>query len=254
MKVSIITASYNNIDTISATIDSVLSQTYPDIEYIIVDGGSTDGTIELIRNYEAGVTKWVSEPDGGIYFALNKGIKMASGDIIGFLHADDVLHDYFIIAKIVDIFLKSSCHAVYGDLVYVARNDIKNIVRFWKSCTFQPKLLKQGWMPPHPTLFLHREVYDKYGHFNTGLRIAADYEIILRIFNQSDFRSEYLPHVFVRMRMGGISNKSISNILRKSQEDYKAMKINGTGGFTSLILKNISKLSQLRIFRIRKMK
>lgn len=249
MTVSIITASYNNVDTIEATMESVLSQTYPNIEYIVVDGGSTDGTVDIIRKYGTAVSKWVSEPDKGIYDALNKGVAMATGDIIGFLHADDILHDYFVIATIADTFEKRQCRAVYGDLVYVARNDSYNIIRFWKSCPFHPKLLKQGWMPPHPALFISRDIYERYGNFNVDLRIAADYDIVLRFFSRPDFVSEYLPRVIVRMRMGGISNKSLGNILRKSQEDYKAMRNNKIGGFKSLVWKNFSKISQFRFFR-----
>lgn len=228
---------------------SVLSQTYPHIEYIVVDGGSTDGTVDVIRKYGTAVSQWVSEPDGGIYDALNKGIAMATGEIVGFLHADDILHDYFVIATVMNIFQENRCHAVYGDLVYVARNDTHNIIRFWKSCSFESKMLKQGWMPPHPTLFIHKDIYKQFGMFNTDLRIAADYDLVLRFFSQTGFRSEYLPHIIVRMRIGGVSNRSIGNMLRKSHEDYKAMKYNKIGGFKSLVWKNFSKLSQLRIFR-----
>ena len=249
MTITIITVSYNNADTIESTMQSVLSQTCPNIEYIVVDGGSTDGTVDIIRKYESAISKWVSEPDGGIYDALNKGIAMATGDVIGFLHADDMFYDFFVIAELMDIFQKKHCHAVYGDLVYVVRNDSQNIVRFWKSCPFEPKLLKQGWMPPHPALFIRRSVYEKYGGFNTGLHISADYDLILRFFSRPDFVSEYLPHVIVRMRTGGVSNRSIGNILHKSREDYQAMKKNKTGGFMTLMRKNLSKLSQLRIFR-----
>jgi glycosyltransferase len=248
LTVSIITASYNNIETIESTIQSVLTQTYPNIEYIIVDGGSTDGTVDVIRRFDSAVANWVSEPDKGLYYALNKGIAMASGDVIGFLHADDVLHDLFVIASVMKLFLEKKCEAVYGDLVYVARNDMNNLIRFWKSCPFHPKLLRQGWMPPHPTLFVHRKIYEQLGTFNTEMRIAADYDMVLRFFKHPDFHSEYLPHVLVRMRMGGISNKNLVNMLRKSMEDYKAMKNNRIGGFKSLVWKNLSKLSQLRIF------
>jgi glycosyltransferase len=248
LTVSIITASYNNIETIESTIQSVLIQTYPDIEYIIVDGGSTDGTVDVIRRFGSAVANWVSEPDKGLYYALNKGIDMASGEVIGFLHADDVLHDQFVIASVMNLFMEKKCEAVYGDLVYVARNDMNNLIRFWKSCPFHPKLLRQGWMPPHPTLFVHRKIYEQLGTFNTEMRIAADYDMVLRFFKHPDFHSEYLPHVLVRMRMGGISNKSLVNMLRKSMEDYKAMKNNQIGGFRSLVWKNLSKLSQLRIF------
>ena len=249
MTISIITASYNNIETIESTIQSVLTQTYPHIEYIVIDGGSTDGTVDIIKKYDTALTKWISEPDRGIYDALNKGIAMATGDIIGFLHADDVLHDYFVIASVMRLFCEKRCKAVYGDLVYVARNDMNNIIRFWKSCPFHPQLLQQGWMPPHPTLFVQKEIYDQLGTFNTDMRIAADYDMILRFFKHPGFHSEYLPHVLVRMRIGGVSNKSIGNMLRKSKEDYKAMKSNNIGGFRSLVWKNLSKLSQLQIFR-----
>ncbi len=249
MTISIITASYNNVDTIEATIQSVLTQSYPDIEYIIVDGGSTDGTVDIIKKYSKVLFKWISEPDNGIYHALNKGLALATGEVIGFLHADDILHDYFVIGHVMDVFQTRGCDAVYGDLVYVSRSDTYDVIRFWKSCQFTPKLLQQGWMPPHPTLFVHRNIYEKYGNFNTCLRIAADYDIVLRFFSLPEFKSEYLPHIIVRMRMGGISNKSIRNILRKSQEDFKAMKNNNIGGFRSLVWKNISKITQLRFFR-----
>jgi glycosyltransferase len=249
LTISIITASYNNIETIESTIQSVLTQTYPDIEYIIVDGGSTDGTVDVIHRFGSAVAQWVSEPDRGLYYALNKGIAMATGQVIGFLHADDVLHDYFVIASVMTLFKEKKCKAVYGDLVYVARNDLNNIIRFWKSCPFHPQLLRQGWMPPHPALFVHRTIYEQLGIFNTEMRIAADYDIVLRFFKHPDFHSEYLPHVLVRMRVGGISNKSVTNLLRKSKEDYRAMKTNQIGGFRSLVWKNLSKLSQIRIFR-----
>lgn len=252
MKISIITASYNNGNTIEATIQSVLSQTYPHIEYIVVDGGSMDGTVDIIKQYGRGITQWVSKPDDGIYDALNQGIKMATGEIIGFLHADDILNDYFVIDKVMAIFQTKNCQAVYGDLVYVTKNDVSNIVRFWKSCPFTPKLLKQGWMPPHPALFIRKEIYEKYGVFDTKLRIAADYDVVLRFFGQPDFQSEYLPHIIVRMRIGGTSNKSVRNILKKSREDYLAMTNNHIGGFRSLLWKNISKLSQLTIFKAKR--
>jgi glycosyltransferase len=249
MIISIITISFNNVDTIESTMQSVLSQTYQNIEYIVIDGASTDGTVEIIHKYESALSKWVSEPDDGIYDALNKGIAMATGDVVGFLHADDIFYDFFVVAEVMDIFQKNQCHAVYSDLVYVARNDSQNVFRFWKSCPFEPKLLKRGWMPPHPALFIHRAVYEKYGVFNADLRISADYDLILRFFSRPDFVSEYLPHVIVRMRTGGVSNRSIGNILRKSREDYRAMKNNKTGGFITLLWNNLSKLSQLRIFK-----
>ena len=244
IKISIITAVYNNQAHIGQCISSVLSQTYPNIEYIIVDGKSTDETLDVIKSYEKKISKWVSEPDKGIYDALNKGIALATGDVIGFLHSDDVFDNPSVIEIIADKFLQTGCDATYGDLVYVSKTDITKIVRYWKSCPFEVKKFRHGWMPPHPTLFMTKEVYNSYGTFDLCYRIASDYELMLRTVGSGQLKCEYIPQIITRMRMGGASNKSLKNIWLKSYEDWQALKRNNKGGLYTLLLKNISKLEQ----------
>jgi glycosyltransferase len=186
----------------------------------------------------------VSEKDYGIYDALNKGISAASGDIIGFVHSDDFLASSDIINDIVSMMKTESLDGVYGNLQYVDKINTKKIIRNWKSCHFKTGLLKNGWMPPHPTLFLKREVYQKYGLFDVSYRISADYDFMLRIFKDSELKFGYLPKVITKMRVGGASNRSIKNIIEKSKEDYRAIKSNNIGDFLTLIRKNTSKLKQ----------
>lgn len=244
MTISIITATYNACQTIEAAIKSVINQTYPHIEYIIVDGGSTDGTIELIKRYKPFIHHLISEPDNGIYDALNKGINMATGDIVGFLHADDILDNDSTIDIIMQMFSDKNVTGVYGDLEYVQHQDTEKVIRYWESEPFKYQLLKLGWMPPHPTLFIRKTVYDTIGNFNLKFKIAADYDFILRCFSIPHYSFKYLPMVITRMRIGGASNKSIKNILIKSKEDLHALKQNKIGGIFTLLLKNISKLPQ----------
>ncbi len=242
MKISIITAVWNNRETIADAIESVLSQTYSDAEYIIIDGGSTDGTVDIIRSYGDRITKFVSEKDKGIYDALNKGVKLATGDVIGFLHSDDVFADENSVAKIAEAFSENT-DGVYSDLIYTPKSDITKILRYWESRSFTPELLSRGWMPAHPTLYLRREIYDRFGMFDLNFRIAADYDFILRVFT-SGINTVYIPEVLYKMRLGGASNKSLKNIIRKSREDYIALRNNGVGGLGTLFIKNISKLGQ----------
>jgi len=245
MKITVITASFNNSSTLPQTIDSLLSQSFKNIEYIVIDGNSTDGTKEILQSNSSNITKIISEKDSGIYDALNKGITLASGDIIGFLHADDTYASTDILDKIAAAFSQSpSIWAVYGDLQFVSQENTSKVIRSWKSKPFQPSLLARGWMPAHPTLFLRREVYEKYGHFNTSYRIAADYDFILRIFSQPGFSATYIPEVFINMRMGGASTGSLKNLLLKSKEDYLILKRNKIGNVFTLILKIFSKVSQ----------
>ena len=244
MKVSIITVSYNSAATINSTIRSILSQTYKNIEYIVIDGASTDGTFEIIQNYSDKVAKIVSESDNGIYDGLNKGISLATGDVIAFLHSDDVYANETVISDIVNCF-DNGTQGVYGDLVYTDKADVNKVFRYWKSCDFSPSLLSKGWMPPHPTLFLRREVYQKYGAFDISFKIAGDYDFMLRIL-KDNIAVKYLPQVIYKMRLGGESNRSIKNILDKSKEDLRAMrksKINNP--FFALFYKNVSKIIQL---------
>ena len=244
IKVSIITVVWNNKETIRDAINSVLDQTYKNIEYIVIDGASTDGTFEIIQNYSDKVAKIVSESDNGIYDGLNKGISLATGDVIAFLHSDDVYANETVISDIVNCF-DNNTQGVYGDLVYTDKIDVNKVFRYWKSCDFSPSLLSKGWMPPHPTLFLRREVYQKYGTFDTSFKIASDYDFMLRIL-KDNIVVKYLPQVVYKMRVGGESNRSIKNILNKSKEDLRAMRKNEINNpFFALFYKNVSKIIQL---------
>ncbi len=247
MKISIITATYNSENTLEVCMDSVLNQTYKEIEYIIVDGNSTDGTLELIKSKVAvhsNIT-WISESDNGIYDALNKGVAMATGDVIGFMHSDDYLADTTIIGKIAEAFNSKKIDGLYGNLHYVQFQNPEIIVRNWQSQTFTKNLLNRGWMPAHPTLFLKKDVYKKYGNFNLQYRIAADYDFILRIFKNPSLKFYYLSETITKMRLGGESNRTLKNLMRKSKEDYMAAKTNNLN-FPILVigLKNLSKIPQ----------
>ncbi|MCF6206735.1 MAG: glycosyltransferase [Sulfurovum sp.] len=244
MKISIITSVYNNKETIAEAIESVLSQTYDDIEYIVVDGASTDGTVEVIQKYAEKITTFVSEADKGIYDGLNKGIALATGDVVGFLHSDDLFEDDKVVEKIAHAFKTMHTDSIYGDLTYVSKEDTSKVVRYWKSGAFALKKLQRGWMPPHPTFYVKRDVYGKFGGFDTSFRIAADYDTILRFLGKEKISTHYIPHVLVKMRVGGESNKSLRNLVRKSREDLRAMKHNGVGHIGSLFVKNASKIPQ----------
>jgi glycosyltransferase len=243
--VSLITVTYNSQATIADAIRSVASQTYSNIEHVIIDGSSTDDTIEIIRNTPNRISKIISEPDKGIYDALNKGILNSSGDIIGLLHSDDLLASDIIIEEICKKFIKTSADIVYGDLIYVNNINKDIIVRYWRSRPFDSSLLNKGWMPAHPTMFVRREVYLKYGQFDLQYKISSDYDLILRLMQIRNLKIEYLPIVITKMRMGGVSNRNLRNIYLKSQEDYRIMKKNGfSNPLAMLIRKNISKLRQ----------
>ena len=250
MKFSIITATFNSASTIESCMRSVLDQSHLDLEYILMDGGSTDGTLEIIKSvskqYPKASIQLTSEPDHGIYDALNIGIAKATGEIIGIVHSDDLLDNPGTLGQIAKAFETHHPDGVYGDLLYVHSKDPSKIIRHWKGRSFQSALLKKGWMPAHPTLYLKREVYQKEGGFNTSYRIASDYDFILRIFKDPDYAWHYLPEVIVKMRLGGASNKSIANILQKSKEDYQAIKTNKISRFPFLVLlsKNLSKIPQ----------
>jgi glycosyltransferase len=245
MKISLITASFNNASTIETTLKSVFSQTSKNIEYIVIDGKSTDKTIEILEEYKTRISIIVSEPDNGIYDALNKGISLASGEIIGFLHADDFFADESVIENVLKVFDEQNPDSVYGDLQYVSSENPDKIIRHWGSGNFSEKKLRRGWMPPHPATFITKEIYEKYGKFNTDYKIAADYESILRFFGQAGISTFYLPKVLVKMRTGGASNKNLNNIILKMKEDYRALKSAKMGGIFTLLLKNLRKISQL---------
>jgi len=244
MKVSIITSVFNCENTIKSAIQSVLSQTYKDIEYIVIDGASTDNTMKIVKRYKDRIAIVRSEKDKGIYDGLNRGIKLATGDIIGFLHADDLYENDRVIEKIVDVFKKENADAVYGDLIYVTKGNTNNILRYWRSGRFDPKKLRFGWMPPHPAFFVKRKLYEKHGLYDDTLKISADYDLILRILTHKEYKIFYLPEVIYRMRLGGASNRSFKNILLKSIEDLKVMRRNKVGGTGTLFLKNVTKIRQ----------
>jgi len=244
-KISIITVTYNSDQTLEHTIQSVLLQDHPDIEYIIVDGQSTDETLSVIRKYRHKIDHFVSEKDDGLYYALNKGIALATGDIIGILHADDFYIDDHVLSKIATTFEKSGADAVYADLFYVDKDDTEKIVRKWRSGEYKEGKFLWGWMPPHPTFFVKRDIYAKYGAFNTSLRSAADYELMLRFIHKHKIKLAYLPEYIVKMRTGGQSNASIKNRVKANQEDRKAWEMNGLKPyFFTLTLKPLRKIFQ----------
>ncbi|HFP4329848.1 TPA: glycosyltransferase family 2 protein [Escherichia coli] len=244
MRISIITATYNSEKTLLDTLLSLEKQTYPDIEYIVVDGASNDNTIKLIKSNCTKVSKIICEPDKGIYDALNKGIQAASGDVIGFLHSDDLLAYDDAIADIAKTFEITGCDAIYGDLEYVAQNDTTKRIRLWKSGSFSRFKMKVGWMPPHPSFYMKRKCYRQFGCFSLDYRISADYNSLLRYILKQRISTEYLPKVLVKMRVGGISNRSVSSMVKKSMEDIRVMNQNGIIWPIALVYKNISKLPQ----------
>lgn len=248
MKVSIITITYNSGKSIADAINSVISQTYTNIEYIIVDGKSNDNTVEIVKSYGNKINKFVSEKDKGIYDALNKGIGMATGDIIGFMHSDDLFANNDVIQHVVDKFQENDTDSLYGDLQYVYKSNTNKVLRHWKSGKFSLQQLKFGWMPPHPTLYIKRWVYEKYGGFNINLGIAADYDTMIRFLGKHKMSTQYLPEVMVKMRVGGASNGSLKNIIKKSKEDWEVIKINEFGNIFTLIFKNLRKVPQFSIF------
>ena len=237
----------NRVSFIEQTLESIKAQTYTDIEKVVVDGASSDGTLSVLHKVLDENSVLISEPDHGLYDALNKGFGISTGEVIGVLHSDDVFADEMVLAEVAEAFANPDVDAVYGDLAYVARNNIKNVVRYWRAGEFSHKKLVLGWMPPHPTLFLRREVIENLGGFDTNYQISADYDAILRYFSQDRFHVEYIDRVLVKMRLGGLSNKSLSKILKKSFEDYQILKKNKIGGFRTLIWKNLTKLKQFRI-------
>jgi glycosyltransferase len=233
MKISIITVSYNSSKTIKDTFDSVLNQSYIDIEYIVIDGNSKDTTVEIIKEYEKFFKgkdiefKWISEKDKGLYDAMNKGIKMATGDYIGILNSDDFYCDNFVIEKVVNALKLNNTNSLYANLYYVDENNTIKIIRNWKSQEFNKKLFGNGWHPAHPTFFVKKEIYEKYGIFNLNYKIAADYEIMLRFLEKYKISTQFLDEYLVKMRLGGESNQSIKNIIKANNECYNAWKDNG---------------------------
>lgn len=247
IKISVITAVYNNRETIVAALESALAQTDVDLELVVIDGGSTDGTLDLLRSYSHQLDVLVSEPDGGIYDALNKGIRCATGEVVGFLHSDDLFADTSVLSQIASAFADPAVGAVYGDLVYVRRDSPDRVVRYWRAGEFSWHNLSKGWMPPHPTLYVRRSIYERVGMFDISYRIAADYDFILRLLVREKPNVQYIPQVLVKMRVGGASNCTLWNILHKSREDLRVLRCNRVGGIGAFLWKNASKLPQFLV-------
>lgn len=245
MKVSIITPSFNSVHTISDTINSIASQTYPHIEHIIIDGGSTDGTLEVIQANKHLIDYWISEKDQGIYDAMNKGILRATGDIIAILNSDDFYTHDEVILRVVQYFKRTHADSVYGDLQYVAKTNCSKVVRHWISGHYYHRNFLYGWMPPHPSFFVKRKIYERLGLFNIRLKTSADYELMLRFLYKNKISCHYLPELIVRMRTGGASNRSIQKRINANWEDHLAWKINGLHPyFFTALLKPIRKIKQ----------
>lgn len=245
MKVSLITVSYNSAGTLRDTIESIRGQTYPDIEHILIDGGSTDGTLDLVESYANHFAYVHSGPDRGIYDAMNKGLEQCSGDLVGILNSDDFyLHEH-VIERVVKCLEANKTDAVYGDLEYVDPNNLQRVERVWKAGPYKRADFLRGWMPPHPSFFVKREVYERYGNFSLALRSSADYELMIRFLYKHQVPVAYLPEVLVRMRSGGMSNQSWKNRLRANREDRMAWRLNGIRPpFYTTLLKPIRKLGQ----------
>jgi glycosyltransferase involved in cell wall biosynthesis len=247
MKISIITVTYNSANTLRDTLHCIQNQDYPDIEHIIIDGKSQDNTLEIVKEFPH-VSTVISEKDKGLYDAMNKGLGIASGEIIGILNSDDLYVDDNVISRVMSEFRDHSAEAVYADLQYVKPDNINKIVRTWKAGLFDKKRFYYGWMPPHPTFFLRKHVYEKVGLFNTTLRSAADYELMLRVLVKNGIQARYIPKVLVKMRSGGASNGTIERRLRANKEDRIAWKLNGLRPyFFTLYLKPLRKVFQFII-------
>lgn len=223
----------------------MLSQRDIDLEFIVIDGGSTDNTLSILEENKNRIQHLVSEADKGMYDALNKGLSLASGEVIGVLNSDDLYADDMVLKKVLTVFEDTGSDTVYGDLVYVSRTDLSKIIRYWKSGKYETGMFERGWMPPHPAFFVKREVYEKYGYFNLELGSAADYELMLRFIRKAAVSTYYISEVLVKMRVGGISNKSLINRLKANENDLKAWQVNGIKHDWSFrFLKPLSKIKQ----------
>jgi len=244
MKISLITICYNSVATIEDTIKSVINQNYNDLEYIIVDGGSKDGTLDIVNKYKDKISKIISEPDKGIYDAMNKGIKMATGEIVGILNSDDFYKNNSVIKNIISEFEKNNIEACYGDIEYIDRGNIDKVVRIWKAGEYKKEKLNSGWIMPHPAFFVKKEIYDKYGLFNLDFRIAADYELMLR-FLLKGIRVKYINNILVSMREGGFSGQSYKQRKNGWDELKRAWVINNLSVPKFLIIRRVlSKIKQ----------
>jgi glycosyltransferase involved in cell wall biosynthesis len=223
-RITVITVVFNAATTVGETLRSIWGQDYPDIEHIVIDGGSSDGTLEILESAKNRIATLVSEPDRGIYDAMNKGIRLATGNVIGFLNADDVYAHKDVLRRVADAMADACLDACYADLVYVDKDDPRKIVRYWKSRPYEEGLFLKGWMPAHPTFFVRRSIYERFGGFDISYRRQSDFELTLRFMHVHKIRTVYIPEIFVRMRMGGLSNSSWRGVLEGNLEAYRACK------------------------------
>lgn len=245
MKITVITVVFNSVKTIDSCIKSILSQTYPLIEYIVIDGNSTDGTKQAVEAYGEKITRFLSEKDSGIYDAMNKGIAMATGDVIGILNADDFYADSGVISDVVKSMSASNAEACYGDLEYVDSSDTSVIKRKWVAGTYRGNSFLYGWMPPHPTFFIAAQCYKRLGSFRLDLGSAADYELMLRMIHKAGISPTYVPRVLIKMRTGGVSNSTLANRWKANRNDKKAWAVNNLKPkFFTLWMKPLRKISQ----------
>jgi glycosyltransferase involved in cell wall biosynthesis len=244
-KISVITVVHNGAATVEDTIYSVAAQDYPRIEHIIIDGASTDGTLDIVRRHREKFAAFRSEPDRGMYDAMNKGLSMATGDIIGFLNADDAYVDNTILKQVAELFSDDTVDACYADLIYVDKDNPEKVVRYWRSRPYESGLFERGWMPAHPTFFVRRGVYEKYGGYDLDYRLQSDFELTMRFMAINNIRSIYSPKIFVRMRMGGESNKNLANIVKGNLEAFRACRKHGLKiGPFFVVKKLLSRLPQ----------
>jgi glycosyltransferase len=248
MKITLITVTYNSEKYLSHCIESVQSQTYKNIEHIIIDGKSTDNTISIIKKYESKIAHWVSESDKGMYDAINKGIALATGEVIGILNSDDMLVSPDVIESIVKTFEEENVDSVYGDLEYVDKEYTNRVFRVWKGKKYSRNLFKMGWMPGHPTFYIKKSLIEKHGMYENHYYTAADYEFMARYLYKHKISSFYLPKMIVKMRMGGASNKNLNQRIRANRRDYLAMKVNSIPmPFMVSILKPLIKVHQFNV-------
>jgi glycosyltransferase involved in cell wall biosynthesis len=245
MKVSIVTIALNAAETIEATINSVLSQDYKNIEYIVVDGGSTDGTLDIINRYKNKIAKVISEPDNGIYDAMNKGLRSSTGDILATLNGDDVYAEKTTVSRMAEFIESNGLDAAYGDMIYVDRRDSMHVKRFWQPGQYKRGAFCHGWVIPHPTFFCRKEIFEKHGYFNDKMQIAADFELMLRLIEKHRINIGYLPKVIVKMSTGGRANV-LQGIIQGNREIISSFRLNGLRlSPWFFVCKPITKMSQL---------
>ncbi|MGH8442576.1 MAG: glycosyltransferase family 2 protein [Nevskiaceae bacterium] len=242
--ISIITAVHNRVGTIEHALASVREQTWKGVQHIVIDGGSTDGTLEVLRSHQAHLAALVSEPDHGIYDALNKGMALAMGDVVGLLHSDDFFSHNDVLRRIAEAFQDPSIDVSYGDLDYVSKSDERRVVRRWRSGRYSPRKLRFGWMPPHPTVFVRRRLLENLGAYDTSMPLGADFDFTLRYLLHAGERVAYLPEVLVKMRTGGASTPSMRTWVQNVKDNWRALRKYQAGGVATLVCNRLRKIPQ----------